>query len=288
MPYTVAASFDKFRENIELSGDHRETANKRRDSIVSLLSKTFDIVEAFPSGSIPRYTALRDYADLDVFVVLHYTQHIKDRKPSQVLKAVRDALADYTTSVRRNGQAVTLKLRTWPSVDIVPVSFTPDASGSVAHYNVPDTNEEVWIPSNPKTHSEDMSTANLAYGTVFKRIVKMIKWWNHQHSSYLQSYHIEVMSLHTFSSTLSEYPWNVYQFFNSACTLILGNLWHRYGNVDGYLTPTARAEALTRLKVAKKKALDAWWATCPPNSDHEKAIGLWRQIFGDKFPPYGS
>ena len=31
MPYTVLVSFDKFRENIELSGDNREIATKRKD-----------------------------------------------------------------------------------------------------------------------------------------------------------------------------------------------------------------------------------------------------------------
>ena len=66
MAYTVAASFDKFRQNIELTSDHRETATRRANSIVSLLDGDFDILDAFPSGSIPRYTAVRGYADLDV------------------------------------------------------------------------------------------------------------------------------------------------------------------------------------------------------------------------------
>ena len=69
MPYTDAVSFDKFRENIELMSDHRETAKKRRDNIVSILSKDFEIIDAFPSGSIPRFTAITGYADLDVIVV---------------------------------------------------------------------------------------------------------------------------------------------------------------------------------------------------------------------------
>ena len=35
MPYTVSASFDKFYSNINLSGDHRSTANKKRNDIIS-------------------------------------------------------------------------------------------------------------------------------------------------------------------------------------------------------------------------------------------------------------
>ncbi len=85
MPYTVSASFNKFRENIELPGDHRKTAINRRDRIVSLLKNDFVILEAFPTGSIPRYTALKGYADLDVIIVLHHKNHIKSKKPSLVL-----------------------------------------------------------------------------------------------------------------------------------------------------------------------------------------------------------
>lgn len=84
MPYTVAVSFDTFYQNINLSGDHRDTANRRRDGIVSMLKKNMTVIESFSSGSIPRYTALKGHADLDVMVALHYSKHIKDKKPSEV------------------------------------------------------------------------------------------------------------------------------------------------------------------------------------------------------------
>lgn len=88
MPYTVAISFDKFREHIELSGDHRETATARKDRVVSLLKNDFEILDAFATGSIPRFTAVRGHADLDVMVVLHYGKHIKDKTPLAVLQQV--------------------------------------------------------------------------------------------------------------------------------------------------------------------------------------------------------
>ena len=95
MALTVSAAFDQFYENINLSGDHRDTANSRRDHIVSLLKKELEVLEAFPSGSIPRFTAVRDYADVDVIAALHYSKHIKDKTPAQVLQTVRDCLAEY-------------------------------------------------------------------------------------------------------------------------------------------------------------------------------------------------
>jgi hypothetical protein len=288
MPYTVAVSFDKFRENIELSGDHRETATARKDRIISLLGNDFEILDAFATGSIPRFTAVRGHADLDVMVVLHFTKHIKGKKPSEVLQAVRDALGEYRTNVRKSGQAVTLSYKTWPDVDIVPVSKSVNGEGAITHYNVPNMNTESWIVSKPRTHSKAMSERNEECGPEFKRIVKMIKWWNHQHSNLLQSYHIEVMALETFTYSLADYSWDVFKYFDNACTLATSSLWHDGDFVDDYLDSTTRGEVIKRLETARDKARNAWYLTYGEKKDHEEAIAIWRQIFGSEFPVYGS
>jgi hypothetical protein len=64
MAYTVEAAFNGFYDAINLSGDHREIANARKDRVVQLLGKHFEILDAFTTGSIPRYTALAAIADL--------------------------------------------------------------------------------------------------------------------------------------------------------------------------------------------------------------------------------
>ena len=79
MPYTVAVSFEKFYENINLDGDFRSIANTRRDDIVKMLEKNFTIVEAFSTGFIPKFTALKSAADVDVMVApmnQHQSRHI--------------------------------------------------------------------------------------------------------------------------------------------------------------------------------------------------------------------
>lgn len=287
MAYTVEASFDEFRSNIELSGDHRETATKRKDRIVSLLSKDFDILDSFPSGSVPRYTAIKGYADLDIIVVLHYGKHVKDRLPSKVLLDVRESLSEYQTNIRRNGQAVTLTYKSWPNVDIVPVYRYKNSDGSVNHYGVPNMNNEDWIKSRPVKHTNDMTERNIAIGSRFKRIVKMIKWWNRHHGSYLQSYHIEVMALKILQSTLGEYSWNVYWYFKQAALLAAQPLWHEFSYVDAYLTYSAREEAVNRLQLAAERGLTAWNLTYDTNNNHAEAIRNWKIIFGDEFPSYG-
>jgi hypothetical protein len=287
MPYSVEASFDAFYEKINLGGDHRETANTRRDDIVNTLGKTFSIVEAFGSGSIPKYTALKNHADLDVIVALNYGKHIEGKAPTQVLQAVRDSLAGWRTGTRRNGQAVTLYYKTWPNVDIVPVSRVVNDDGSVSHYNVPDSNTDTWIASRPKKHATEIERKSSECGQNFRRIIKMIKHWNKAHSDYLQSYHIEVLALKVFNANLDDTPWNVFQFFEKARPLLASKLWHELGFADSYLSWTDRAEALNRFDTAIAKSRSAWHMTYGVNDDHKGAIEIWRQMFGDKFPAYG-
>jgi hypothetical protein len=287
MPYTVAVSFDRFYENINLAGKHRETANTRRDDIVATLSKSFDILEAFSTGSIPKYTALKQHADLDVIVVLHYGKHIQNKTPAQVLQSVRDALAEWRTGARRNGQAVTLHYKTWPNVDIVPVCEVTYADGSFSHYNVPDSNTNNWIKSRPKSFALTIEAKSTECGKYFRRIIKMIKHWNRFHGDFLSSYHIEVLAMKVFNGYLGDMPWNVFLFFLEARKLLVGILWYDTGFVDDYLSWADRQEVLKRFDKAIEKSRMAWYKTCGSNYDDKGAIELWQQIFGNDFPNYG-
>jgi hypothetical protein len=288
MPYTIPVSFDRFVDNISLSGDHHNTATARKDRIVSLLKGDFEILEAFATGSIPRLTALKAHADLDVIVVLHYGKHIEGRLPSQVLQDVRDALGEYRTGVRKNGQAVTLHYDSWPDVDIVPVSRSVNSDGSVSHYNVPDMNTESWIVSRPRKHANNIVSKAKACGIRFRHIIRMAKHWNRTHSDLMTSYHIEALALQIFSDDeLTDYAWEVFQFFDRAITLVTSSLWYEGAYADAYLDYDTRQEVLKRLTTARDRARSAWHKTYGTNNDVEGAVTIWRQIFGDKFPAYG-
>lgn len=287
MVWTVNAGFEGFYNAINLSGEHRSIANSRRDHVVKILTQKLHVLESFNSGSIHRYTALSGYADLDVIVALHYGKHMSGKSPKEVLQVVRDALGDYRNNVRKNGQAVTLHYKTWPNVDIVPAKWIVDDNNNVLEYQIPDMNSGTWIRTNPKTHTGDINSRSSTAGSAFRRIITMVKWWNKQHSDYLQSYHIEVMALRIFQAHLTDYPWAVFQYFDKAAALAGSPLWHDKGFVDNYLSFTARQEVVKRLKVAADLARDAWFLTYDDKSDHRGAIAKWRQLFGDKFPVYG-
>jgi len=285
MAYTVQSAFAQFYDAINLPGEHRETANNRKDHLIELLGGKFEIVDSFGTGSIPKYTALKGHADIDIFLVLHYQKHCMNKSPSEVLNSVREVLA-YKTTVRRNGQAVSLSYTTWPSVDIVPVFYT-HLNGTFTHYNVPDMNTGTWIPSRPKEHAAAIEYAASQFGENFRKIIKMIKAWNLGHGNFLQSYHIEVLALKVVISNTSNLSWSVFSFFNEAKTLLGMPLWHDKGFVDSYLGSGDRYEIIKRFDTAIGIARDAWYRTHLPNSDQQGAIRCWKQLFGDQFPSYG-
>jgi hypothetical protein len=252
---------------------------------VSLLEKHFDIVEAFSAGSIPRFTALKAKSDVDVVLALHWGKHTKDKTPQQVLQSVRDALSEHKNLVRKNGQAVTLYYTKWPNVDIVPVTQMLDSNKTVVHYEVPNMNTGSWMPSNPKTHASDIEQNATVCGENFRKVIKIVKAWNASHSDYLQSYHIEVMALRTFSSAINDLPWDVLHAFTSFHDLTQSSIWHKYGWVDSYLSGGDRAEAVKRLATARDTARLAWYYGTQGNTKH--AIEKWKSVFGGSFPSYG-
>ena len=287
MVYTVTAAFDQFLDAINLSGDHRELANTRRDDVIGTLKDKLTVNEAFATGSIPRFTALRGSADVDVIVALHYGKHIKEKKPSEVLQLVRDSLAEYRTNVRKNGQAVTLYYKTWPNVDIVPAVQLTDGSGNITRYQIPDSIREQWVRSNPKGHGTAVDDRSSVCGANFRKLIKLVKHWNETHGTYLQSYHIEVLALQFFTSLLSDITWDAFQFLDKLASSLGFALWHDDDQVDVYLSVSDSSELQKRANRARDQARAAWHATYGTNNDDRTAISYWRQVFGDAFPTYG-
>jgi hypothetical protein len=224
MAWTVSAAFDTFFNNINLGGDHRDTANGRRDSIIDYLKNDFEILDALATGSIPKFTALRARSDVDVMVVLHYSKHLKGKLPAEVIQSVRDALSAYRTNVRKNGQAVTLHYKTWPNVDVVPAAKV-EQNGTLSYYLIPDANNNKWIKTKPKHFADEIEKRSTECGYNFRRIIKMIKRWSAHHGDYLTSYHIEVLALKVLFGNLDETPWQVYQCFERMNKLLPSQLY---------------------------------------------------------------
>ena len=286
MALTAEAAFFAFDDRLELSGNYEALAADRAEHLMELLGDDFDIVEAFPSGSIPRGTAVSGLADLDVIVVLEEWEW-RGELPSDVLQRVRDCLGASKTNVRKNGQAVTLNYKSWPKVDVVPAGRVLGSNGRTNHLLIPNMHDETWIKSKPRLHSRTIEERTDWSGFRFLDIIRMLKWWNYRHGGLLQSFHIEVLALRTLPGSLDDYSWPIFKFFDDGAALLREPLrWHG-GLADGYMTPKTRTAAVNRMRAAATKASEAWFLTYNGRTRHREAIEIWQQLFPGRFPSYG-
>ena len=284
MVWTTADAFSRFYGAINLSGDFRDIENTRRDWVLQRLQRNgLTVLEAIPIGSIPRFTALREHADVDVMAVLHFGMHIENRRPSQVLQTVRDALGSGNAgTLRRDGQAVTVSFTSWPNIDVVPTSRLVH-DGQVTGYQIPDMHREEWVDTNPPAHGRDIANAASSRGANFRQVIKMLKHWNRRQPIRLQSYHIEVIALQL-NTDWSDHSWPLLKWFEAA-GLACDFLWHADSDVSGYLSWERAQQAKQQLARAAALASDGWYAAL--RNEHRAAISAFKSIFGQSFPSYG-
>lgn len=285
MAWTIDTAFDEFHSEIALLGEHRTAANARKDWIVSQLKPRLHVLDAFAFGSITKHTAISEHADVDILVRLHYGEHIKDRKPSAVLSTLRTALGPGAGEVRRNGQAVTVKFKSWPSVDVVPACGLVNTEGKLTEYKIPDMRRETWLITDPKAHARRIAFAASDRGPNFRRLIKMIKHWNRRQSKRLQSYHIEVVALEM-TSDWADMSWSMFQFFDAARAKLAFH-WYDGDDVTAYIDWADRPVYDAQLRTAEAAASDGWHATYNTRSDHKTAISSFGRLFGRAFPSYG-
>ena len=285
MAFTVQDSFEEFIRNISISCDYSDMIEERTNLVIKLLNKKFEALEIFPVGSLVTYTAIKGHINIDIVLVLHYSKYIRKQEPLALLKMIKRTLANYKVQItRKNTHAVTLKFNSPPNVNIIPASKV-SADNVFSHYNIPSTDKDIWIPSNPKVHTQKMRDLSFYKG----QLVQIIKEWNLYHSSCLSSFHIDNMALTYEDKVNSDLPWHVCKFFKHMYDELETNMINPNGlgsYVDDYLDSYTREEILKVIERTITKTYDAWYEVYSDKS-HKMSIEIYRECFGERFPKYG-
>ena len=285
MSFIVQDSMEEFIKNISISCDYSNMIEERTNKVTKLLSKKFDVLEIFPVGSLVTYTAIKDYVDIDIVMALHYSKHIKRKDPLVLLEFIKKTLGNYKVEItRKNTHAVKLKFKTLPNVNIIPASRV-SIDNSFSHYNIPSTDKDIWIPSNPKIHNEKMRHLSVYKG----QLVQMIKEWNIHHGSVLSSFHIDNIALTYEEDVNYDYAWHICKFFKHMYEMLEKKMPNPNGlgsSVDDYLDDYTREDLLKLVDSTITKTYDAWYDVYSEKS-HKLPIEIYRECFGDRFPKYG-
>jgi len=282
---TVYESFEEFVKNISISCEYSNMIEERTNLVMKLLSKKFDLIETFPVGSLLTYTSIKGHINIDIIIVLHYAKYIKNRDPLALLKIIKDTLSNYKVKItKKNTHAVTLKFNSPPNVNIIPASKV-SYENVFSHYNIPSTDKDIWIASNPKLHIQKMKELSIYKS----QLVQIIKEWNIYNSVNLSSFHIDNLALTYEDEVNEDLPWHVCKFFKHMYEKLETNIVNPNGlgsYVDDYLDTYTREHILKFLDETITKTYNAWYDIYS-DMNHQLAIEIYCECFGKRFPKYG-
>lgn len=199
-----------FLRQIEPTNAQKEGARRSHNYFRDLLnqgSMARKVADSYLSGSYPRDTAIRPLDDVDIIFMIDpdawpkngfgflFSEH---PDPEAVLKTFANAIRyRYEgSSLRIQNRSVRLRLNHL-NIDVVPAIEKGKTSG---HILIPDREQEDWIVTAPKRHSEIASAINQQQEGRFKPLVKLLKFWNVNlpSTAHIKSFAIETIACRIF------------------------------------------------------------------------------------------
>lgn len=211
-----------------------QAAKVHRASIKARMEKAFALHSIRDIGSHARGTAIRQYSDLDLMVVLRKEEALwggalvsSDTLIRRVLDELRGRFT--TTDIRRDGLAATIDFgSTKQSMDVVPAIFSRfDKNGARPVFQIPD-GRGGWLETSPQVHDRYFAQAREASGNKLRKVSQLIKWWKHARASSLPigSFYVDmVLSERRVCTGVKTYGQCLFEFFDalaaSRCAALL-------------------------------------------------------------------
>ncbi|MEK3910672.1 nucleotidyltransferase [Paenibacillus sp. FSL H7-0331] len=328
MARTVITAFDDFQKNvINLDSEVTNMARKSRDWLMKQIND-FPIKDiTFPelysekniySGSFARKTKIRELDDIDLMIAFSaaygsyyeiYYDHVKifvtDNKLSafcndgtnvlnsrkiinKIISRLRQVSQYGSANVKRNQEAVTLKLATYIwNFDIVPCFFTQKDHYDKDYYLIPDGDGN-WKKTDPRIDAKRSSIINQYHDGNVLNVIRIIKFWNTRPTMpSIPSYLLENMILNYYennSSKASPYvDIEIEKILGHISIVIFYDLDDPKG-IQGDLNKLSYAEKLkisNRANIDYQKAIEA--RNFESNGENERSIRKWKEIFGPSF-----
>ncbi len=294
MATTIVQSFQKLKENLEITDLQASTVSTRQKSVREVMESGMEITDSFLTGSYIRSTMIAPLkeADVDIFIVLpakyyHHYNNGQNGGQAGLLDWIKRTLRKTytrTPDISRNGQAVTIIFNDF-IVDVVP-GFNREGGG----YIIPNSISQTWISTDPKIHVEMFSASNKAHNGDLVPLVKMIKAWNKNSGKYFRSFHLEVLALQTLEGvTISDFPSGIRYYFDKGKGLISNKNLDPAGyggDIGGYINTQEKInQAVAKFQLGYDRALKA--EDYANRGFIKEAVDMWAKIFGDYFPAYG-
>lgn len=295
---TVDEAFRKFKSRLELNDREQKNASARHTEVREFVRTKFAIDRDFLTGSYARYTKTKPLKDIDIFFVMKQAErHYRDEAAGVVLDKYKEVLVEKygEKAVRRQSRSINIDFGVDVkeedktdykilSVDVVPAFDSGD------DYEIPDGDTGKWIKTNPQKHAEKAVDAHRAYGSEWKGLVRMAKYWNnnkkHGEKPVKPSFLIEVMALDCLYGGWSGQFDREMQAFFATLAQRIGETW---ADPAGLGPPISASMDATRIANARR-ALEEAARQAGIAINHVRqgrngeALRTWRELFGPMFP----
>lgn len=322
---TAFAEFNKDYVNLvsDRTSKARSSRDWLINQLINLPNKIDDFPKLFDNmslkfGSFARNTKILPLDDVDLLLAFSadgttYTTHIYGQNyslnvPESAKNLRKLCNDDYTLNsikvvnkivsslnqiehyknaeIHRRQEAATLQLVSYEwNFDIVPALHT-----DTNYYLIPDGSGG-WKATDPRIDQKRVNEINQKHNGKILQIIRTLKYWNKRpNMPTISSYFFENIILDYFDSKseISNYiDVNLINFWHHLQTAI----YNSYQDPKGFqgelnhLTFDEKTKIATKASDAYQIGYEAYNAETK-ESNQEKAINKWRDIFGDSFPKY--
>lgn len=295
---TIDEAFRKFKNRMELNDKEQKNASDRHVEVREYVRTKFAIERDFLTGSYARYTKTKPLKDIDIFFQMAESEkHYRDTAAGVVLDDYKKVLVDKygEKAVRRQSRSINVDYGVNVTADdktdyrILSVDVVP-AFVCGNDYEIPDGDTGKWIKTNPEIHAEKATQAHKAYGSEWKGLVRMAKYWNnnlkHGEKPIKPSFLIEVMALQCFYGGWGgQFDREIQAFFATMADRI-GDIWPDPAGLGPPISNSMDAQRVVRARQALAAA--AGQAGVAINhvrqGRNDEALRVWRDLFGPMFP----
>lgn len=286
----TSQTFKDFLENLKIS--NKDDISYKYKRITKALNKYFydkpeeDVLHSLQVGSYGRKTAIDGISDLDmVFEIsdedFQKYDSRKNNGQSDLLQDTKSAIKETysSTDIRGDGQVVVVNFSNY-IVEVCPSNLQSDNS-----YKYPDSNDGgSWKITKPRDEISELNSFNQTTNSNLKNLCKMTRAWKNKNGVKMGGLLIDtfcynflkINSKHH-STTYSNYDELVRDFFKYMSELSKEQkFWYAPGsNQKVYKKSNFHSKA----KKAYNNSKDAI-----EKKDNKTVYGIWRKIFGYKFP----
>lgn len=285
--------FSTLYKNLQLTNQMRQSLHSHKNSVIQCLNRAYTRERhagrnCIIIGSLKRDTAINLNCDVDIIYLLpkHFEERLSIWSASEIVDNVAQTICSAGLAqherIKIDTQAIQIYFQDGLVVEVVPAIRCKDGS-----YNYPNprgTEKQWWLPVRPQHDCDVFNKCVRNHGCIVKNTARMLRAWRETKHLPVKGVLIDSLIVDFFSENdkFSHADFENYgDFFNS-----FFNYWITHQNQKHFIMGSTSYLTLDDDKV--NRCVEETRAVIADsfNTNEEKYVNNWKQVFGHFFPAY--